>query len=74
MYLGGVKALQAKWGGQKTLGQKIGFEIQIHEEGNEDILESMRGLMVEAHWDGSKRRLAYMISSCIIGSRTMGGD
>ena len=74
MYLGGVKALQAKWGGQKTLGQRIGFEIRVHEEGDADIPESMRRLMRQAHWDGSKRRLAYTVSSYTIGPGVIGGD
>lgn len=48
--------------GRVTLGSKIGLEVDVYEEGDDDIPEEMRFLMHEAALDGSRRRLKYKVS------------
>ena len=55
----GVKG--PKSGGRVTLGSKIGLEVNVYEEGDDDIPEEMRFLMREAALDGSRRRLKYKV-------------
>jgi hypothetical protein len=63
IYWGVFKALQMSFGGEKTLGQKIGFEVSVYNEGDEDIPEVMMRLMREAGRDGSRRRVSYKVRS-----------
>ena len=60
----GVKG--GKLDSRVTLGSKIGLEIDVYEEGDDDIPEEMGVLMREAALDGSRRRLNYKvrISAC----------
>ena len=48
-------------GGRMTLASKIGLEVNIYEEGDDNIPEEMRFLMHEAALDGSRRRLQYKV-------------
>ena len=52
--------------GRVTLGSKIGLEVGIYEEGDDDIPEEMRFFMHEATLDGSRRRLQFKVlnSAC----------
>jgi hypothetical protein len=61
-YLGFLKLLSVRVGRGNTVGQRVGFEVQVYTEGDEDIPERMKMLMTEANWDGSRRRLAYTVS------------
>jgi hypothetical protein len=61
LYWGVLQALQLKIHGQKTLGEKIGFEVQIHSQDDDDIPNSLTQLMKEAIADGSRRRVEYRV-------------
>lgn len=61
VYWGGLKALQIRWGAEDTLGRRIGFEVSVHEVG-EEIPSELAALMTEAIADGSRRRLTYKVS------------
>jgi hypothetical protein len=60
-----LKSMQLKFGGETTLGSKIGFEVQVYNEGDEDIPPRMRFLMEEANLDGSRRRVSYKVCASI---------
>lgn len=62
IYWGGLKGLQMKFGGQESIGKWIGFEVQVYNEGDENIPEMMRNVMVDANLDGSRRRVSYKVS------------
>ena len=59
-----LRALWAKWrGGQITLGQRIGFEVKIHSQDDEEAIpDSLNCLMKEAIADGSRRRVEYKVN------------
>jgi hypothetical protein len=46
-----------------TLGQKIGFEVIIHNETDTTIPEEMEEAMVQSRLDGSRRRIEYKVSN-----------
>ena len=51
---------------KRTLGSKLGLEVGVYEQGDEDIPDEMRLLMHEAELDGSRRRLRYKVrQSCL---------
>lgn len=58
-----LRALWTKWrGGPMTLGQRIGFEVKVHSQDDEEAIpDSLNHLMREAIADGSRRRVEYMV-------------
>lgn len=44
-----------------SIGSKFGLEINVYEEGDENVPVEMRFLMREAVGDGSRRRLDYKV-------------
>ena len=50
-----------KLDGRMTLGSRIGLEVNIYEEGDDDVPEDMRFLMREAVLEGSRRRLKFKV-------------
>jgi amino acid transporter len=62
VYWSALMIPRLKWSkGGRTLGAKIGFEVHVYEEGDDDIPENMRFLMWEAKEEGSRRRLKYKV-------------
>lgn len=61
LYWGVLRALQWNWGGQVPLGRKIGFEVRIHSQGDDEIPESLHQIMKDAIADGSRRRIEYKV-------------
>lgn len=61
LYWALLKSTQLKLWGNTTLGSKIGFEVQVYNEGDDDIPVRMRALMEEANLDGSRRRVSYKV-------------
>lgn len=49
-----------------SISSKIGLEINVYEEGDEDIPMEMRFLMREAVGDGSRRRLDYKVRFSLV--------
>ncbi|KAI9709140.1 MAG: hypothetical protein M1820_003587 [Bogoriella megaspora] len=63
LYWGFLRLLQARGlKTQRTLGARLGLEVKVYEEGDDDIPADMRGLLRDAARDGSRRRLQYKIS------------
>jgi hypothetical protein len=62
-YWGGLTSLQLKFGSERTLGARIGFEVNIYNEGDEDIPEDFRNIMADAFVDGSRRRVTYKVNT-----------
>lgn len=62
VYWCGLKSLQMTFGGEKTLGARIGLEVNVYNEGDEDIPEHMKSGMADAKFDGSRRRVSYKVS------------
>lgn len=44
-----------------TLREQIGLEVNVYEEGDENVPEEMQFLMYEAIGDGSRRRIQYKV-------------
>jgi hypothetical protein len=62
LYWGVLRALQWNWGGNVSLGQRIGFEVRIHSQDDaEELPDSLDQLMREAIADGSRRRVEYKV-------------
>lgn len=53
-----LKALQTR------LAAKIGFQLEIHQSGDDDIPEDLRTMMIQATQDGSRMRVSY--KACLV--------
>lgn len=62
LYWCGLKVLQLDFGSGTTLGKRIGFEVNVWNEGDEDIPDNLRDIMEDAVIDGSRRRVTYKVS------------
>lgn len=47
-----------------TIGKKIGFEVIVYNETDDSFPGGMGDAMVQARLDGSRRRVAYTVSTC----------
>ena len=56
LYWAVLQALQRTW-----LGEKIGFEVRIHSQDDDDIPDGLTRLMRDAIADGSRRRVEYRV-------------
>jgi hypothetical protein len=63
VYWGVLQMLQSSWGGEKPLGERFGFHVRICSKDDDDIPESLTGLMKVAVEDGSRRRVEYRVCS-----------
>jgi hypothetical protein len=61
IYWGILRILQVKGLKDRTLGSRIGLEVKVYEEGDENVPEEMKFLMREAVGDGSRRRVQYKV-------------
>ena len=53
VYWMALKALQTR------SAAKVGFQVEIHEAGDDDIPEDLQSMMIQATADGSRMRVSY---------------
>ena len=68
LYWGVLRMLRAKgsmdMGTERTLGSRLGLEVSIYEQGDQDVPEEMKPLMRDAVRDGTRRRVQYKVRLC----------
>ena len=60
LYWSFFQILQLRWGG-RSVGERVGFEVAIYNEDDNDVPENMRNPMLEAQKDGSRHRMEYKV-------------
>lgn len=53
--------IQSKGGQDKTIGEKIGFNVIVHNETDQDVPEHMREDIARSRLDGSRRRTEHKV-------------
>ena len=62
MMLTQVRLGKVKNGERETIGSKIGFEVLIYNETDDEVPQAMQEAMVQSRLDGSRRRVGYKVS------------
>ena len=74
VYWGCIQLLHLKWGDHPTVGSRIGIEVTVYDGDDEDVPDSMRGLIREASLDGSRHRLEWKVSLAVVSAGLSASD